>query len=232
MKYDNIVKAQFVERPNRFIAHCKIENETVIVHVKNTGRCKELLIPGATVYLEYAPSPKRKTDYSLIAVEKDSYLINMDSQAPNYVTLEGLQNNVIQLPNLQGEVTLLKREVKYGNSRFDVYIETELGEKGFIEVKGVTLEEDGTVMFPDAPTARGTKHIYELIQAKEAGYRAYILFIIQMKPVKYFTPNKKMDQAFAEALGEANRKGVEIIAYDCTITRDTMEASSSVEVRL
>jgi len=232
MNYANIVQGVFLERPNRFIAYCDVNGEKVIAHVKNTGRCKELLVPGATVFLEYAPSSTRKTDYSLITVRKGNYLINMDSQAPNVVALEGVQDGTIILPNINKELTVLKREVTYGQSRFDLYIETIIGQKAFLEVKGVTLEEDGAVMFPDAPTQRGTKHIYELIEACKAGYKAYILFVIQMSPVSYFTPNESRDPEFAQALNAAKEAGVYILAYDCQVTEESLQVYQQVEVRI
>ena len=232
MNYQQIVQGTFIERPNRFIAHCKVNDEVVIAHVKNTGRCKELLVHGATVFLEYAPSSTRKTDYSLISVKKGNYLINMDSQAPNGVAFEGIQEGIITLPGLNEKFKLLKREVKYGQSRFDLYIETEFGRKAFIEVKGVTLEDQGVVKFPDAPTKRGTKHIYELIAARQAGYETYILFIIQMSPVAYFTPNKERDPELAQALKIAREAGVNILAYDCHVTTESLQVYQQVKVQL
>jgi len=232
MKYHNIVQATFLERPNRFIAHCKIDDEVVIAHVKNTGRCKELLITGSTVYLQHNPSPKRKTDYSLITVKKTDSLINIDSQAPNVVALEGIKGRLITLPGLIGETILLKREVTYGQSRFDLYLQTASGQEAFIEVKGVTLEDKGVVKFPDAPTKRGTKHIYELIEAKKAGYEVYILFVIQMATVTCFTPNQETDPEFSKALKMAQEAGVNIVAYECLVTPESMEISKPVTVKI
>lgn len=232
MKYINSIKATFVRRPNRFIAECKIDNEMVIAHVKNTSRCTELLIEGAEVYLEYVPSKKRKTDYSLITVKKDNKLFNLDSQVPNEIASSGIEEGIIQLPGIDGEMTLIKREVTYRNSRFDIYVETSLGEKCFIEVKGVTLEEEGMMKFPGAPTTRGTKHVKELIQAKEEGFKSFVLFIIQTSDASCITPHDKMDKKFSETLREAANCGVEVIAYDCHVTEDSIEIARPVEVRL
>ena len=231
MKYKNSVQATFLERPNRFIAYCKIGEETVKVHVKNTGRCKELLVPGCTVYLEHDANPKRKTAYSLITVQKGNRLINMDSQVPNKVFYEAIQTGKVTLLGLEGKVTRLKPETTYKNSRFDAYIETA-SDRAFVEVKGVTLEEEGIVRFPDAPTERGVKHIYELIHAMESGYKAYLVLIIQMKGVKYFTPNRITHEAFALALEEAMHKGVTVLAYDCNVMHDQIEIGEPVPIKL
>ena len=174
MKYKNIVKGKFLERPNRFISYCEIDNNIEKVHVKNTGKCKELLIPNSVVYLEESDNPNRKTKYSLISVQKNDRLINMDSQVPNKVVYEGLKNNKIILPELDEEIIYIKPEKTYENSRFDIYLETE-NKKAFIEVKGVTLEDNDIVMFPDAKTERGVKHINELIKASKDGYLSYII---------------------------------------------------------
>ncbi|MHC1748547.1 MAG: DNA/RNA nuclease SfsA [Cellulosilyticaceae bacterium] len=229
--YDNILEATFISRPNRFIAHCLVEGQEVIVHVKNTGRCKELLIPGVKVYLQHHDNPKRKTNYSLIAVEKGDRLINMDSQVTNKVCYEALKDGLLVLPDLQSPLSLIKGEYTYHNSRFDVYVSTE-EEEAFVEVKGVTLEEEGVVRFPDAPTERGIKHIYELIDAVKEGYKAYILFVIQMEDVKYFSPNNITHKAFGDALIEAKRQGVHILAYDSIVKPDGIELNRKVEVRL
>lgn len=191
MNYKKIVKAKFIERPNRFIAYCEVDGNIEKVHVKNTGRCRELLIPECTVYLEESDNPNRKTKYSLISVEKGKRIINMDSQVPNKVVYEGLKNNKIKLPGISEEITLIKPEKTYGNSRFDIYLEAG-NKKAFIEVKGVTLEEDNIVKFPDAKTERGVKHINELIEASKDGYYCYILFLIQMDNVLYFTDRKSV----------------------------------------
>lgn len=231
IRYDNMRKATFLERPNRFIAHCRLDGQEVIAHVKNTGKCRELLIPGVTVYLQYDDNPKRKTNYSLIAVQKEERLINMDSQVPNKVCYEALREGKLMLPGMEGELTLIKGEYTYGNSRFDVYVEA--GEqKAFIEVKGVTLEEDGVVRFPDAPTERGKKHIYELMEAVKDGYKAYVLFVIQMADVDYFEPNDVTHKAFGDALREAQHAGVTILAYDTVVAIDGIELNRSLEVRL
>lgn len=232
MKYMNSIKATFIERPNRFIAKCKIDDEIVIVHVKNTSRCTELLVEGATVYLEYAPSNTRKTDYSLISVLKDTRLFNLDSQVPNELALEGIRNGTIKLPSIKGEYTLLKKEVTFKNSRFDIYAETDIGEKCFIEVKGVTLEHNGVVKFPGAPITRGTKHVLELIEAKKEGFYAFILFIIQVEGIQLLVPYEEMDKKFTNALREADKSGVEIVAYDCCVTKDSIEIAKQVLVKL
>ena len=221
LKYKNIVEGEFISRPNRFIAHVKINDKIEICHVKNTGRCKELLTKGATVYLEHSDNPNRKTAYSLIAVQKGHRLINIDSQAPNKVLHEGLLNKTILLPNFE-EIAEIRPERVYQKSRFDFYIENK-NKKAFIEVKGVTLEEDGVVKFPDAPTARGLKHVYELVQALEDGYMAYIVFVIQMNNVKYFTSNNRTQKEFGEALQYAQNKGVQVLAYESDVERDSLK---------
>lgn len=219
MNYSNeIIEATFIKRPNRFIAHVLIDGEEEIVHVRNTGRCKEILIEGTTVYLEKANNPNRKTKYSLVSAYKGDILINIDSQIPNAVVFEALKEGKIREIK---EVTKAKREVTYGNSRFDIYYEAE-GERGFIEVKGVTLEKDKIAMFPDAPTKRGTKHVKEMIKAVSEGYKGYIFLLIQMKGTKYFTPNTKMDKNFSDALKEASEKGVKILVYDCIVTPESL----------
>ena len=230
MKYKNIVPATFLKRPNRFIAHCLVEGTEVIAHVKNTGRCAELLIPGVTVYLEHAPASTRKTDYSLIAVMKGELLINMDSQIPNGAAYEAILNKSLKITD--EEITFSRREFKYGNSRFDIYLETVTGRKLLVEVKGVTLERNGIATFPDAPTVRGTKHIYELMEAVKDGYECYILFVIQFSPVAYFEPNALMDPKLAQALRDASNVGVKVLAVDCQIMPDEMVIKGLVEVRL
>lgn len=231
MKYNNIIKAEFIERPNRFIAYCNICGNIEKVHVKNTGRCRELLTPNCTVYLEESNNPNRKTKYSLIAVQKGDRLINMDSQVPNKVIYEALVNKSIILPNLNEEIKLIKPEKTYGNSRFDIYLETE-NQKVFIEIKGATLEEENIVMFPDAKTERGVKHINELIKASEEGYKCYVIFVVQMENILYFTPNKKMHLELAEALNLANAKGVDVLAYDCIVNPDSIIIKDDVKVIL
>jgi len=231
MNYKKIVEATFIERPNRFIAYCQINETIEKVHVKNTGRCRELLIPNCTVYLEESDNPSRKTKYSLIAVQKGNRLINMDSQVPNKVVQEALVNKTIILPGLDEEITFIKPEKTYKNSRFDIYLETE-NKKAFIEIKGVTLEEDDVVLFPDAKTERGVKHIKELIEAKKDGYHSYVVFVVQMKDVKYFTPNIKMHKELGDALIEAQNAGVNVLAYDCEVTPNSIEIKDEVNVKL
>lgn len=231
MIYENMVKAKFIKRPNRFIAHCIVNGKEEIVHVKNTGKCKELLIEGCTVYLQEHDNPNRKTKYSLISVIKGDRLINMDSQVPNKVAYEALVNKDVILPSLNEEITYIKAEKTYKSSRFDIYIETE-NKKAFVEIKGVTLEEDGVVLFPDAKTERGVKHINELVEASKDGYISYLLFVIQMKGVKYFTPNNKIHKEFADTLKNASLKGVNIIAYDCNVDCKSISINEKVKVVL
>jgi len=226
MIYSNIVKGKFIERPNRFIAIVDIEGKRNTVHVKNTGRCKEILIPGAEVFMQYNPSPNRKTNYSLISVKKGETIINIDSQVPNKVVYDAIISNKIEA--LHG-LSLLKREVPYKASRFDLYFESHY-KKGFVEVKGVTLEENAIAMFPDAPTERGTRHIYEMIDAVKEGYEGYIFFLIQMKGTNIFKPNYLMDPAFSEALKTASQNNVKVLAYDCVVTVDSIEISSKIPI--
>lgn len=231
MKYANIVSGIFLSRPNRFIAHVKTEEKDVIAHVKNTGRCKELLVPGCRVYLAVSDNPARKTKYDLVAAEKErgelpTLLINLDSQIPNAATEEWLVAS-----GLFSEEATIRREVKYKNSRFDFYIE-DGDKKIFLEVKGVTQEHSGTALFPDAPTERGVKHIEELMQCIDEGYEAYILFIIQMKGIDIFKPNDVIHKAFGDALRKAHRKGVKIVAMDCTVLPDSMVIDKEVTVKL
>ncbi len=221
MKYSKIVEGKFISRPNRFIAEVDINGEMHECHVKNTGRCKELLIKDAVVYLEKSKNPKRRTAYSLIAVKKGNRLVNIDSQAPNKVFSEALSLNTIQLPGLE-RVTCLKAEKTYGTSRFDFYLESG-NNKAFVEVKGVTLEEGGVAKFPDAPTERGVKHIKDLIHAQSNGYAAFVVFILQMDEIRYFTPNDVTHEAFGKALRVANQKGIGIYAYECAVKPDSIE---------
>lgn len=225
MIYVNTITGLFCGRPNRFIADVKLEGETVAAHVKNTGRCKELLIPGARVVLQKAVQRERKTGYDLIAVWKAERLINMDSQAPNKVFFEYLQSGQY----IDG-VTFIKPESKYGGSRFDFYVEAR-DRKIFIEVKGVTLENNGVVMFPDAPTARGVKHLNELARCVGDGYEAHVAFVIQMSGVGYFTPNNKMHPAFGEALVAAERAGVNVAAFDCAVSENSLLIGKSVPIK-
>lgn len=226
MRYENIVPGRFLERPNRFIAYVDIDGRRETVHVKNTGRCRELLVPDARVYLEKSGNPGRKTLYDLIAVEKGDRLINMDSQAPNKVVEEWLYTGA-----LFRDLVLVRPETKYGNSRFDFYIETKT-DKIFMEVKGVTLEENGVVRFPDAPSDRAVKHVEELVRAAGEGYKAIVLFVIQMEHVKYFTPNTDTHPAFAEALRQAVRGGVEMLCFDCKVTPEELRIGEPVPVHL
>lgn len=224
MNYSNILEGKFISRPNRFIAHVEINGKVEICHVKNTGRCKELLTPSAIVFVEENNNPNRKTKFSLIGVTKGKRIINMDSQVTNKVVHEWILKG-----NLITEVTLIKPEKKYNNSRFDFYIETE-NRKIFIEVKGVTLESEGIVKFPDAPTERGVKHVKELCDCIKDGYEAYIIFVIQMKDVLHFEPNVETHKEFAEVLKEAAKKGVNIIAVDCEVKEDSIDIRDYVKV--
>lgn len=227
MRYKNIVKGTFIDRPNRFIANVDIDGVPTVCHVKNTGRCRELLIPGAEVFLEKSDNPERKTLYDLIAVYKGDMLFNIDSQAPNKVFGEWLSSGASCFDN----ITCIKPECKYGNSRFDFYVEAD-DQKTFIEVKGVTLENDGVLSFPDAPTERGAKHIRELCACMKEGFGAIAVFVIQTKNAKYFTTNAAHDPIFARELKNAHHKGVRIIALCCDVTSDSLSISDYVEVRL
>ncbi len=224
MLYKNIKEARFINRPNRFIANIEINGKHEVCHVKNTGRCKELLSDNAKVFVQEFDNTNRKTKYDLISVYKGERLINIDSQAPNKVFHEWLLKG-----NLFQNITMIKPECKYNNSRFDFYIEAD-NKKIFAEVKGVTLEENNVVMFPDAPTERGLKHIKELVDCVNDGYEAYVVFIVQMKDVLYFTPNNLTHKAFGDTLKMAARKGVKIIALDCEITKNSMTAQDLVDV--
>ena len=271
MKYNQVVPGTFLQRPNRFIAHVEINGREEICHVKNTGRCRELLIPGCTVYCAVSDNPQRKTKYDLIAVEKiiesqtvfanagipsqhgkstpeahGTLLVNMDSQAPNAAVKEWLQSGASPF----GNIDYIKPEYKYGNSRFDFYLEcktetkrtgtaptpteneTTRSRKIFLEVKGVTLENNGVVLFPDAPTERGVKHVRELIRCREEGFETYVLFVIQMERALYFTPNRKTHPQFADALCDAQNAGVQLLAYTCKVTPDEMKIDKELKVRL
>ena len=229
MTYNNIYKALFIERLNRFTATCSFNRQIETVYVKNTGRCKELLISGVEVYIQKNDLSSRKTKYSLITVNKNGKLINMDSQIPNAVVLEYLKNQPKQ-NIINDHINVIKTEKVYGCSRFDFYIETN-NHKIFIEVKGVTLEKDNIALFPDAPTKRGVKHIHELINATNAGFKTYIIFVIQMEGVKYFTPNIITHKEFAENLTAASKKGVNILAFDCKVGYDFITINKPVEIR-
>ena len=224
MRYDTVIEGKFLKRPNRFVAHVEIAGQVEVVHVKNTGRCQELLIPGVKVILEQGKSKTRKTKYSIVGVYKGVQLFNMDSQAPNQAAEEALRNGSIAEI---GHVTLLKREVSYGNSRFDFYFEDE-NTKGFIEVKGVTLEKDGIASFPDAPTLRGSKHIKELIEAKNAGYEAAVLFVVQMEGMTAFRPNAENDPLFADSLKSALTAGVKILVYGCRVRKNELVITNRI----
>ena len=246
MRYQNIHRAVFLSRPNRFIAQVLLDGEELTVHVKNTGRCKELLVPGCTVYLEKSANPARKTAFDLVTVEKSladggTRLINMDAQAPNKLFQEWAQAGNF-LPGL----TLLRPETTWGNSRFDFYWEAEgragLGpaptqavdpiRRGFVEVKGCTLEEDGWTYFPDAPTQRGVKHLEELIRAKAKGYEAAVCFVIQMAHVDGFSPNDRTHPEFGQALRRAAESGVEILTLSCHVTPEEVYITDSIPLRL
>lgn len=226
MRYDRIEKAVFLERPNRFIAYAVINGHKEIIHVKNTGRCAELLTPEAVIYVQKSDNPQRKTKWDLIAVEKGERTINMDSQVTNKAAQEW-----IEAGNLFGDSPYVRPETTYGNSRFDLYVEAG-GRKCFVEVKGVTLEENNAVRFPDAPSERALKHVEELCKAVKEGYEAYILFVIQMKGVRYFTPNVDTQPAFGEALKKARACGVKVLAYDCQVSPESIRLDAPVPVVL
>ena len=225
MQYSKTVPGVFLSRPNRFIAHIEIDGRVEVCHVKNTGRCRELLPAGAKVWCLDAASPTRKTRYDLIAVQKGHRLINMDSQAPNAAAAEWLRSGGL------GRISGLRPETRHGDSRFDFSF-TQDGKPCFLEVKGVTLENDGICAFPDAPTQRGTRHLRELTRLAAEGYGAYVLFIVQMSDVKYLHPNGITDPAFADALRDAAKAGVRILALDCNVTPDSMTVRKPVEVKL
>jgi len=226
MRYQSIKKAIFLARPNRFIAHVMLEGGPVVCHVKNTGRCRELLVPGATVYLEHSSNPNRKTAYDLIAVEKGALLVNIDSQAPNHIFAEWAQDG-----RFHPELTSLRPEVTYGRSRFDFHW-TSATASGFVEVKGCTLEEEGIVRFPDAPTLRGVKHMEELISARAAGYQAAVCFVIQVEHMFYFEPNDATHPEFGAALRRAQQAGVELIALGCRVSQEALVPDRTIPIRL
>lgn len=227
MRYGDIVAAEFIERPNRFIAYVNLYGERTKVHVKNTGRCGELLRDHTKVYLEKNDRESRSTAYDLVAVDKDGRLVNMDSNAPNQVAGEWLRAG-----GLYSDVSLVKPETTFGNSRFDFYVESTSGKRAFVEVKGVTLERKGAAAFPDAPSERALKHVEELIEARRLGYEAYLLFVIQMKGVSFVEPNMDTQPAFGEALKRARRAGVRLLAYDCLVREDGLEMDAPVPVIL
>jgi len=225
MRYDNMVPGIFRSRPNRFIAYIEIDGKKEICHVKNTGRCRELLTPGAEVWCQKSENPNRKTKYDLICVQKGKLLINMDSQAPNIAAKEWLLNGGL------GEIEDLKGEYTHGDSRFDFSFIKD-GKRCFLEVKGVTLENDGVCSFPDAPTERGVKHLQGLTAAVDAGYGAFVLFVVQMADMKYLRPNDDTDPAFGEALRIAAESGVTVLAMDCAVTEDSMTIRLPLLVKL
>lgn len=226
IQYDNVKEGSFFSRPNRFLSHVVIDGKEEICHVKNTGRCRELLQPGAEVWCQHHDDPGRKTAWSLITVKKGQRLVNMDSQIPNRLAAEYVKNG-----GLGFVPDLVKTEQTYGNSRFDVYYEA--GERrGFVEVKGVTLEEDGIARFPDAPTERGKKHLLELQSAAANGYEAWVLFVIQMPDILRFEPNWPRDPAFAEALCQVAKNGVRVRAVECTVTPDSLAITKEVPIAL
>ncbi|MCD7775005.1 MAG: DNA/RNA nuclease SfsA [Clostridiales bacterium] len=221
MEYNKVVRAEFISRPNRFIANVLLSGEKIVCHVKNTGRCRELLVEGAEVFLAESGNPSRKTAYDLIAVNKNGLLINIDSQAPNKAAQEFL-------PSLFKGYDIFP-ERSFGSSRFDFYAEKE-NSKAFIEVKGVTLERDGVAMFPDAPTERGLKHLKELIAAVGQGFDAMILFVLQMKGMKYFTPNYETHREFGEMLQKASESGVRLLAVECEVTPLSMDIAGQIPI--
>lgn len=227
MKYTEIVTAEFIERPNRFIAYVDLMGARTKVHVKNTGRCRELLTERAKVYLEKNGKESRSTAYDLVAVEKEGRLVNMDSNAPNKVAGEWLQAG-----GLYEDVSLVRPEKTFGSSRFDFYVESASGKRAYIEVKGVTLEREGVAAFPDAPSERAVKHVEELAEARRKGYEAYLLFVIQMKGVYCVEPNWDTQPAFGEALRRARREGVRLLAYDCLVREDGLELDAPIPVFL
>lgn len=233
MRYGNIVPGTFLARPNRFIAHVDLGGEAVVCHVKNTGRCRELLVPGATVYLQdFGPhAAGRKTRYDLIAVKKERpagpLLINMDAQAPNKVFAEW-----VRAGNFRPDLKLLRPETVFGASRFDFYYEMAGNMRGFVEVKGVTLEENGLALFPDAPTERGVKHLEELVRARTQGYHAHVCFVVQMAGMAAFSPNDAAMPAFGAALRRAVGAGVDAFAVECAVTPETLEITGQVIVRI
>ena len=226
MRYPNITRASFVSRENRFVATVRLHGEETKVHVKNTGRCRELLVPGATVYLVDSGRPERKYRYDLVAVEKGDLLVNMDSQAPNAVFAEFLRRG-----GLMDGVTYIKPEFQYGTSRMDFYFERG-EERHLVEVKGVTLEENGVCRFPDAPTSRGSRHLRELIQAREEGIQGWICFVVQMDHMSRLEPNWRTDPEFSRTLCLAAEAGVQVRAFGCYVTPQGLEIASELPVHL
>lgn len=228
MKYENVVEGTFIKRENRFISYCYVNGKEEKVYVPNTGRCKELFIEGRKVYLTYHNDENRKTKYTLISIYKDNYLINIDSQAPNKVVEEAILNKVILKDY---NFTKVKREVTFDKSRFDFYLEGDYKNeefKAFLEVKGVTLEDNSHATFPDAPTLRGLKHLKELKKAYDVGYKAFIVFVIQMSPIDYFVPNTKMQEEFSKELKYIINNGVKCLVYQCDVSKDTLSITKEV----
>ncbi|OTP09553.1 sugar fermentation stimulation protein [Enterococcus sp. 10A9_DIV0425] len=229
MNYPQVEIAFFIDRPNRFIAHClNQKGEVITTHVKNTGRGKEVFIPGAEVAVAYVPGTKRKTLYDLIAVKKKDQWINIDSQLPNKLAMEGILDGTIQLPTLRGEIVTYKREVTYRQSKFDIYIETSSNQKIFVEVKGMTLENNGVGAFPDAPTIRGLKHVKELVEAHQEGYETYLLFIAQFEHLQVATIHEEMHPDLAYGIHFAQQQGVEVLVYNCQVTKDQVNVKQSI----
>ena len=229
MRYHAVSQGRFLDRPNRFIARVELGGETVVCHVKNTGRCRELLVPGCRVFLRFHDDPRRKTRHTLIAVDKNGLLINMDSQAPNRVVEEALASGALSLT--RQPPTLIRREAAYHDSRLDFYLEAP-GERVYVEVKGVTLEENGVVRFPDAPTARGLRHIRELERAAREGHGAAVVFVVQMDRADWFAPNDATQPEFGQALLDAQAAGVRLIARCCDVTPLKIELAKEIPVRL
>lgn len=227
MQYAHVRPAVFQARPNRFVARVLLDGKEETVHVKNTGRCRELLVPGARVYLAEGDNPARKTRYDLVAVEKGELLVNLDSQAPNKVFAQW-----VQAGGFRPGLTLLRPETTWGNSRFDFYWEDAAGQRGFVEVKGVTLEEEGHVRFPDAPTLRGVKHLEELVRARAEGYEAAVCFVVQMEGMVDFAPNDATHPAFGAALRRAAASGVTVLAMECAVTPGSLAIRRPIPVRL
>ena len=227
MQYAHVRPAVFQARPNRFVARVLLDGKEETVHVKNTGRCRELLVPGARVYLAEGDNPARKTRYDLVAVEKGEHLVNLDSQAPNKVFAQWAGSGGFR-PGL----TLLRPETTWGNSRFDFYWEDAAGQRGFVEVKGVTLEEEGHVRFPDAPTLRGVKHLEELVRARAEGYETAVCFVVQMEGMVDFAPNDATHPAFGAALRRAAAAGVTVLAMECAVTPGSLAIRRPIPVRL
>ena len=226
MIYENILPAVFVDRPNRFIAHVELNGRLEVCHVKNTGRCRELLIPGCRVYVQHQSSPTRKTAYDLIAVEKGERLLNMDANAPNRVF-----NEYVRAGRFLRGWSVIRPETTHGESRFDFYLESP-GHRLFAEVKGVTLEDDGVMRFPDAPTERGVKHLEGLARCVQEGYEAWAVFVIQTEDVRWMEPNRRTHPAFADAMRQAAQAGVHLLALDCHTEPDRLEICRPVEIRL